>query len=164
MHNYKIRKADLSDCTSLAAVEAACFPQAEAAKYEDFRKRLEYYSDCFLLMFDGDKLISFVDGFVTDIPDLTDEMYEKADMHDKNGAWQMIFGVNTIPEYRRQGCAERLLRQFIEKARSEKRRGVVLTCKEKLIHYYEKFGFVSEGISEYSTHGSAVWYQMRLTF
>lgn len=164
MDNYIIRKAVHSDCSQLAAVEAACFPRAEAAKYEDFRQRLRYYSDYFLLMIDGEKLISFVDGFVTDIPDLTDEMYEKADMHDKNGARQMIFGVNTLPEYRRQGCAERLIRQFIEKARSEKRCGVVLTCKEKLIHYYEKFGFVSEGISEYSTHGSAVWYQMRLTF
>ena len=39
----------------------------------------------------------------------------------------------------------------------------VLTCKEALVHYYAKFGFVNEGVSG-STHGGVVWYQMRLKF
>ena len=39
-------------------------------------------------MFEGDKLIAFLDGFVTDEPDLTDEMYAKASMHDENGEWR----------------------------------------------------------------------------
>jgi predicted N-acetyltransferase YhbS len=75
----------------------------------------------------------------------------------------MIFGVDTIPSYRRQGCAERLLRRVISDARRQGRAGLVLTCKEKLIPYYGKLGFVSEGVSQ-STHGDVVWYQMRLTF
>ena len=37
------------------------------------------------------------------------------------------------------------------------------TCKDRLVHYYAKVGFVSEGVSA-STHGGVVWYQMRLTF
>ena len=41
--------------------------------------------------------------------------------------------------------------------------GLVLTCKDRLVHYYAGFGFVSEGVSG-STHGGVVWYQMRLTF
>ena len=40
--------------------------------------------------------------------------------------------------------------------------GIVPTCKDRLIHYYEKFGFVNEGLTEKSTHGGAEWYQMRL--
>ena len=36
-------------------------------------------------------------------------------------------------------------------------------CKDRLVHYYAGFGFVSEGVSG-STHGGVVWYQMRLTF
>ena len=75
----------------------------------------------------------------------------------------MIFGVNTIPEYRRQGCAERLLRRAIADAKERGKAGLVLTCKDKLMHYYAKFGFENEGVSE-SVHGGAVWYQMRLTF
>ena len=35
--------------------------------------------------------LAFVDGFVTDAPDRTDEMYENACMHNESGAWQMIF-------------------------------------------------------------------------
>ena len=114
-------------------------------------------------MHDGEKLIAFVDGFVTDEPDLTDEMYENAAMHNENGAWQMIFGVNTLPEYRRQGVAAALLERAIFDAKAQSRKGLVLTCKDKLVHYYAKFGFVSEGVSQ-STHGNVAWNQMRLTF
>ena len=94
---------------------------------------------------------------------LTDEMYEKASMHNENGAWQMIFGVDTIPEYRCRGCAAALLNHVIGEAKAQGRKGLVLTCKDKLVHYYAKFGFVSEGVSG-STHGNVVWYQMRLRF
>lgn len=152
-----------SDLAALAAVEAACFPAAEAATEKDIKNRLDYYANHFWLLFDGDTLVSFVDGFVTDEADLTDEMYENAALHNENGAWQMIFGVNTLPAYRRQGCAAQLLERAIQDARAQGRKGLVLTCKDALIHYYEKFGFVNEGISA-SVHGNVVWYQMRLTF
>lgn len=144
-------------------MEAECFPPAEAATKEEFEKRLTHYGKHFWLMFDGDKLIAFVDGFVTDEADLTDEMYEKAEMHRENGDWQMIFGVNTIPAYRKKGYAGELIKRAIADAREQGRKGLVLTCKERLIPYYAKFGFVNEGVSE-SVHGNVVWNQMRLTF
>lgn len=93
----RIRTADLSDLKEIARVEAACFPAAEAATEEEFEKRLIFYKDHFWLMFEEEKLIAFVDGMVTNQEDLTDEMYEKAEMHDEKGDWQMIFGVNTLP-------------------------------------------------------------------
>ena len=99
-----IRTATMNDLNAITAVEAECFPAAEAASREEFSKRLTYYNDHFWLMFDEDKLIAFVDGFVTDEETLTDEMFHDASLHNPNGAWQMIFGVNTIPEdvYKRQ--------------------------------------------------------------
>ena len=159
----EIRTATLKDLDAVSAVEAACFPAAEAATPAEFAERLRYYGSHFWLMFDGEKLIGFVDGMVTDRADLTDDLYAQASLHDENGAWQMIFGVNTLPEYRRQGVAAALLERAIDDARIQGRKGLVLTCKDKLVHYYAKFGFVSEGISV-STHGGVVWYQMRLTF
>ena len=159
----RIRTADLSDLKEIARVEAACFPAAEAATEEEFEKRLTFYKDHFWLMFEEEKLIAFVDGMVTNQEDLTDEMYEKADMHQEDGAWQMIFGVDTDPARRKQGLAGTVLEHFIDAARKEGRKGVVLTCKDRLVHYYAKFGFVDEGISD-STHGDVVWHQMRLTF
>ena len=158
-----IRTATLEDLETVSAVEAECFPPAEAATKEEFEKRLTHYGKHFWLMFDGDKLIAFVDGFVTDEADLTDEMYEKAEMHRENGDWQMIFGVNTIPAYRKKGYAGELIKRAIADAREQGRKGLVLTCKDRLIPYYAKFGFVNEGVSE-SVHGNVVWNQMRLTF
>ena len=159
----KITYAEEKDIAAIAAAEAACFPPAEAATEQEFVERIKYYGNHFWLLYDADKLIAFVDGFVTDEPDLTDEMYENASMHNEKGAWQMIFGVNTIPSYRQHGYAGELIRKAILDAKSHGRKGLVLTCKDKLIHYYASFGFVDEGISE-SVHGNVVWHQMRLTF
>ena len=155
---FTIRTAAMADLAAVTAVEAACFPAA------DFTARLRVYPEHFWLLEDGEgKLVSFVNGLVTDEPILRDEMYADASFHNSAGAWQMIFGVNTLPEYRRRGLAERVLRRVIEDAKAQGRRGCVLTCKEALVHYYAKLGFVSEGVSA-STHGGAVWYDMRLTF
>ena len=159
----EIRTATLADLEAITAVEAACFPAAEAATREEFAGRPKHYADHFWLLYEGKNLVAFVDGMVTDAPDLTDEMYADAALHDEGGAWQMIFGVNTLPEYRRRGLAEQLLRRAIADARAQGRKGLVLTCKDRLVHYYAKLGFVSEGVSG-STHGGVVWYQMRLTF
>ena len=159
----EIRHATLADLPAVTAVESACFPAAEAATEESFRARIVVYPNHFWLLFDEGKLVSFVNGMVTDEADLTDEMYDNAAMHRENGDWQMIFGVNTIPECRRQGLAEKVLKQAILDARAQGRRGLVLTCKDALVHYYAKLGFEDEGISE-STHGGVVWHKMRLTF
>ena len=160
----RIRTAALADLAAVTAVEAACFPPAEAATERDFAARLAVYPDHFWLLEDEiGTLISFVNGLVTNEPVLRDEMYADASFHDKNGAWQMIFGVNTLPEYRKQGLAGQVLRRVTEDARKQGRKGCVLTCKETLIHYYETFGFVNEGVSE-SVHGGVQWYDMRLTF
>lgn len=159
----ELRTGTMADLAAVAAVEAACFPAAEAATPAELEQRLRYYGDHFWLAVEDGRLIGFVDGMVTDRAELTDDLYAQAALHDENGAWQMIFGVNTLPEHRRRGVAEALLRRAIDDARAQGRRGLVLTCKDALVHYYARLGFVSEGVSV-STHGGAVWYQMRLTF
>lgn len=159
----EIRTATTADLAQIAQIEAICFPAAEAATPESFTQHLQSFPNHFWVLLDGAVMVGFVNGMVTDEPDLRDEMYEDAGMHNENGAWQMIFGVDTIPDYRCQGCAGKLLSHVIQEARGQGRKGLVLTCKEPLLHYYGKFGFVSEGISQ-STHGDVRWYQMRLTF
>ena len=158
-----IRTAAMADLDALTAIEAECFPAAEAAPREAFEARLAVYPNHFWVLEDEGKIVSFVNGMVTDEAKLRDEMYENAALNTESGAWQMIFGVNTLPAYRRRGLAELVLRRSIHDAKTQGRKGVVLTCKDKLVHYYEKFGFISEGVSQ-STHGGVVWYAMRLTF
>lgn len=158
-----IRTASLDDLDAIAAAELASFPAAEAATRESFAARLSTYPDHFWLLEVDGRLASFVNGMTTDEPVLRDEMYDDAALHNEAGAWQMIFGVVTVPEFRRRGYAERLLRHVVEEARAQGRKGLVLTCKDRLVHYYAKFGFVDEGLSD-STHGGVAWHEMRLTF
>lgn len=160
----EIRHATKHDISAISEVEAKCFPPSEAASEKAFTGRIENYGNHFWLMYENDKLIAFVDGFVTDEGDLTDEMFADATMHNENGAWQMIFGVNTLPEYRNNGYASELLRRAIDEAKEQGRKGVVLTCKDKLLPFYARLGFVDEGITDKSTHGNAVWHQMRIIF
>ncbi len=86
----------MQDLAAVAAVEAMCSLRKRPRK-----KTLPVESNTtgnhFWLMFDGDRLIAFVDGFVTDEADLTDEMYANAAMHNENGAWQMIRREHTAP-------------------------------------------------------------------
>ncbi|MGN1410116.1 MAG: GNAT family N-acetyltransferase [Eubacteriales bacterium] len=158
-----IRHAKYSDLDSLSEIEAASYPAAEGASRESISDRLLTFPSHFWLMCEGEKILGFINGMTTDLPDLSDEMYENAGMHDENGRWQMIFSVVTSPEYRGRGVASRLMEQVISDVRGQKRLGIVLTCKEKLIPFYSRFGFASEGLSS-SVHGNAQWYQMRLKF
>ena len=158
-----IRYATMEDLEILTAIEAACFPPAEAATRESFAKRLAAYPNHFWLLEEDGQVVSFVNGMTTDEPLLRDEMFEDAALHNEDGAWQMIFGVNTLPEHRRRGLAGMLLERAAADARAQGRKGCVLTCKDRLIHYYEKFGYRNEGVSQ-SVHGGVVWYDMRLTF
>ena len=90
-------------------------------------------------------------------------LLKNATMHREEGQWQMIFGVATLPEYQKMGCASKLMERVIADVKEQERKGIVLTCKESLIPFYERFGFVNEGKSM-SKHGGAVWYDMRLVF
>lgn len=175
-----IRTATAHDLDAIDSLECACFPPAEAASRMSISSRLAVFPDHFWLLearrgtdtgdridgagrTDANLLVSFVNGMVTDQPHLLDDMYDHAEMHDPHGAWQMIFGVDTHPDYRRRGYAGRVLRHAIDTARAEHRRGVVLTCKDRLVHFYASFGFRDEGMSA-STHGGVPWHEMRLTF
>ena len=68
-----------------------------------------------------------------------------------------------ITEYRCMGIAEKLMNKLIEISKISGRKGMILTCKDRLIKYYEKFGYVNKGVSK-SVHGGAIWYDMILKF
>lgn len=158
-----IRHATNEDISAIAFVESLCFPAAEAATISSITDRVNTYPMHFWLCFVDGVLVSFVNGLCTNSKDLTDDMFESAAIHDENGEWQMIFSVCTHPSYTGKGFASATLERAISDCRSDKRKGVVLTCKEALLPFYARFGFINEGVSK-SEHGGARWYQMRLTF
>ena len=163
MPTCTIRNATIADCPAITALEAACFPHAEAATYDSFATRLATFPDRFWLLYLDGELVSMVNGSLTDERNLRDEMFHDATLHDPAGRWQMIFGVATHPAHRCKGYAGILLKTAIEQCRREGREGLVLTCKQAKLDYYAKHGFISEGLSD-SEHGGDVWYQMRIKF
>ena len=46
-----------------------------------------------------------------------------------------------------------------ELVEENERIGITLTCKQELVSFYEKCGFVNHGMSE-SQHGGVTWYNM----
>ncbi len=56
-----------------------------------------------------------------------------------------------------------LIRHFVEDARRRGKKGVVLTCKDHMIPFYRRAGFVWQGVSA-SEHGGATWNDMLLIF
>lgn len=161
---YTIRNVKAEDLDQVTEVEALCFPAAEAATEESFRKRIDTFPESFLVAEnESGKIIGFINGCVTDERTIRDEMFEDSGLHRADGMYQSIFGLDVIPEYRRQGVAADLMNHLIQTAKARGKKGLILTCKDRLIHYYEKFGYRSLGISG-SVHGGAIWYDMLLEF
>jgi len=159
----KIRKAAIEDLSSVAHVEAICFPEAEAASRESLEKRIKTFPESFLVAETDGKIIGFINGCVTNERVIYDKLFSDASLHNPNGDYQAVFGLDVLPEYQRQGIAAQLMNHMIKESKSAGRKGVILTCKDRLIHYYEKFGFKNKGVSK-SQHGGAVWYDMILEF
>ncbi|MBR3043521.1 MAG: GNAT family N-acetyltransferase [Oscillospiraceae bacterium] len=158
-----IRSASVSDLDAVAYLEKHCFPSSEAADRNSFSVRLRSFPECFWVSEEHEHIISMINGMSAQQRDLRDEMYTDTTLYEPNGAWLMLFGVATAPDRQHHGYATRLMHHVIEDTKRKNRQGIVLTCKESLIPFYQRFGFVCEGKSV-SMHGDAEWYQMRLIF
>ena len=159
----KIKHASLSDLDNLTKAEAVCFPGKEAATKEILRARLRAYPGHFWLLYEGEQLLGYANGPVTDLPDPTETFYKRAEMHRENGAWQMLLGLGIIPAYRHSGLASMLLKHVINTAKKQGRRGVILMCRESQADFFEIFNFKIEKSCP-SFSDNAAWIFMRLQF
>lgn len=161
--NITIRSAYPEEAGTLAAIEAVCFPPEEAASEQAVRERMAAFPENFLVAEQDGRVVGFINGGTTDKPYLPDEFYHNVKLHKPEGAYQTVFGLNVLPEYRKHGIAGRLVERYLALAKERGKKAVILTCKEHMIHYYEKRGFVRYGVSD-SCHGGATWYDMRCLF
>lgn len=159
----QIRAACTSEAEQIAAIEAVCFPPAEAAQVEEIKRRMEAFLENFLVAETDGKIVGFINGCTTDKPVLGDELYHDAGLHKRDGEIQTVFGLDVLPDYRHRGIARRLLQSLIALSHKRGKKAVILTCKEHMIPFYESCGFCNQGIAD-SEHGGAVWYDMQLWF
>ncbi|UZW16232.1 GNAT family N-acetyltransferase [Clostridium pasteurianum] len=163
MEKVTIRQVKINDLDFVAKVEEVCFPKAEAASKESLKQRINTFSEVFFVAEIKGEIIGFINGCVTNKTTIHDELYKDSSLHIPDGDYQTIFGLDVVPEYRNQGIAAKLMNYMIKVSKESGRKGVILTCKDKLIHYYEKFGYINKGLSK-SVHGGAEWYDMILEF
>jgi ribosomal protein S18 acetylase RimI-like enzyme len=161
--NVKIRRVSIEDLDEVTEVEASCFPEAEAATKASFEQRIKTFPESFFVAEIDGKIIGFSNGCIINETTIRDELFSDATLHMPNGDYQTVFGLDVISDYRNQGIAAQLMNHLIEVSRLAGRKGVILTCKKKLIHYYSKFGFENKGVSE-SEHGGSEWYDMIYIF
>lgn len=157
---FRIRNGALSDLDSVTALEAVCFPPAEAAGREAFAYRLQTFPERFFVAEQNGRIIGLINGCASSLPAIADGLFEPQG-HEPDGKNQMVFGLAVHPDHRRQGVAAALMERLVAFARETAMERVILTCKEEKISYYAKFGFQNRGVSA-STHGGAVWYDMVL--
>lgn len=161
---YKIRNVKPEDLDQVAEMEALGFPAAEACDKESFKERIAAFPECFFVAEAKDgRLIGFINGAVSDTIALPDAAYHDLSLHKPDGCCQQLFGLNVLSEYRKQHIGIALMRRFIQNAFIQGREAVILTCKEHMIPYYSRIGYRLVGKAD-STHGGAVWYEMRYEF
>lgn len=158
-----MREAMIKDLDEVAALEAICFPVKEAADKETLAQRIQQFPASFLVMEQKGKIIAMINGCISNQQTISDALYAREGAHDPQGCYQMIFGLDVHPNYRRQGLAKQLMQELIRKSMQQGRAGLALTCKQELISFYEGLGYRHLGISE-SVHGEAVWHDMLLEF
>jgi GNAT superfamily N-acetyltransferase len=145
----------------VAEIEAICFPAAEAAPRKSFEERISAFPESFLVAEAEGTLIGFINGCVTNSSVIYDELFYSTRHHKADGKNLTVFGLDVIPEYRKQGIAAQLMNHFIKLAKNTGRKSVILTCKDRLVPYYESFGYVNNGVSG-STHGGSQRFDMTL--
>jgi len=157
---YKIRNVTPSDLAAVTALEAVCFPPAEAASAESFAYRIAAFPERFFVAEREGEIIGLINGCASHLDTIEDRLFEPQG-HEPTGKNQMVFGLAVHPDHQRQGIAAALMETLIAFAKEQGMERVILTCKAEKIHYYSKFGFQNKGVSN-STHGGAVWYDMIL--
>ncbi|WP_276621916.1 GNAT family N-acetyltransferase [Sharpea azabuensis] len=157
----KIEQAKAEDLKDIANIEAICFPQTEACGYEEFVKRYEVFRENFLVARKDDQIVGFINGNETSQRYLPDCFYSDASLHDPKGIYMTVFGIDVLPTNQHQGIASMLMHAYIDLARKKGKEGIILTCKDRLLPFYESFGYKKLQDS-LSSHGGAKWNDMFL--
>lgn len=154
-----IRNVKMEDLPELVVIENLCFPKEEAATEEAFEKRIQFISDSFFVAEEDDVIVGLVNGPVIETAFITDDLFSGIKGNPASGGHQSILGLAVSPHYQKRGVASALLAHLEKEARANKRETITLTCKKKLIQFYENYGYLNCGVST-SQHGGVIWYNM----
>ncbi|MDM5340981.1 GNAT family N-acetyltransferase [Fictibacillus enclensis] len=154
-----LRKVHPADLEQLLVIENEGFSREEAATKEALVERIQRIADTFIVAETDEKILGFINGPVINQPYITDGLFKEIIENPKRGGYQSVLGLAVSKQARNQGIAKLLIEKMEELMRENEREGITLTCKQELVSFYEKLGFVNHGISE-SKHGGVTWYNL----
>lgn len=155
---HPIRSEETEEVTE---IEQICFPPNEACSPKSMAERIRAAAELFLVAeeIETGKIAGFLNGLSTNESTFRDEFFTDASLYDPDGENVMLLGLDVRPEYRRQGLAREIVRQYVLRETKKGRRRLVLTCLDSKVEMYQKFGFRDLGIAN-SSWGGEVWHEM----
>ena len=160
---YQFRNAKIDDLEEILIIENQGFTPEEAATKSALIKRIEMINDTFIIAESNEKVVGYINGPVINQPFITDDLFESIDENSTTGGYVAILGLVVDQSQRNQGLAGKLLNEIEQRAKTHYRLGITLTCKEELIPFYEKYGYVNKGVSS-SQHGGIKWFNLMKEF
>lgn len=160
-NTFEFRTIRKEETEQAAKVEQICFPPNEACSRQHMMERIEAAQEWFLVAVDQEtgKIAGFLNGIATEETRFRDEFFTDASLHDPNGAYVMLLGLDVLPEYRLQGLGRALVSQYVDRERKRGTKKLFLTCLDSKVEMYQKFGFVDHGMSD-SVWGGEAWHEM----
>ncbi len=155
-HLRQVTPADLDRCV---AIEHAVFLPSEAATREQIAVRIEQFPEGFLVAEAEVGVVGLINTGITAKDDLADEALKSLIGHDLQGGNVVVLSLAVLPEWQGRGIARNLLDAVIAAAHRQHKYAVLLLCKQQLVGFYERLGFVNRGLSS-SSHGGFSWHQM----
>ena len=162
---FEFRTIRREEAEEAARIEQICFPPHEACTREMMVDRVERAPEYLLAALDPDtgKIAGYISGICTEEEKFRDEFFFDATLHNPEGNYIMILGVEVLPDYRGQGLARELMERYLRMQEEKGKAAVILTCLDEKVKMYEKMGFQDRGMSQ-SVWGNEQWHEMGHVF
>ncbi|MDO4943499.1 MAG: GNAT family N-acetyltransferase [Lachnospiraceae bacterium] len=162
---FEFRDILAVEADQASIIEQICFPPEEACTDAMMRERTIKVPDLFLVAVDREsgKIAGFLNGIATNEDSFRDEFFADAQLHDPNGSYVMLLGLDVLPEYRGKGLAREIVSRYLKREHERGRKEVILTCLDAKVAMYQKMGFCDNGIAN-SSWGGEQWHEMRYAF
>ena len=157
----KIRQANLADLDAITAIELENFGPEEALSREILEIHIQKLTTSFLVAERGGQMLGYLEGPVRPERHLVDQSFtsEVKDYSHLPNHYISLTSLSISKNAQNMGLGRSLLDAMKEIAVRDQRLGINLTCHDYLVAYYEKHGFINEGVSQ-STYAGEVWYDM----
>lgn len=153
------QSAKLSQLPEIMVIEQTGFSPAEAATEAAMEDRIKLYPDTFIVANAKDKVAGYIVGPAYHQRYLADDLFETSHPNISTDEYQTVLSLVVHPVFQGLGIGGKLLDELAMVAKGQGRKAVTLTCLKELIPFYERHGYVNEGVSA-SDHAGETWYNM----